>query len=365
MFSTQSCLDEDHVHDLNLLKAVNDLENAGSSDVKSCSFSHHDNVPVPGESTKCKIPSETTCPDNNLSEMKFSNSLTHPCNPIIPCNNNTDSIPNKCNKRLLPSTTSISTEHSLKRKRIDISNDEETSGKKESCFNVKNQNISLDSSKKCDLNTLLTSAVSFKTASNKPLSISSKALEKANAILSSIQDPSSCDSAITKHETETFSHSNSKNNIHHVGFKTASNRSLTVSNAAWNKGQKLISSFQTEDCSVPSRKNDNSTNQTSLSDLNNKNKSFASNKRFSFNGTSSVTSPLFKPVKAKRRNSLYKPPRKRMSLQELSSSTNNNSNFIDGSLSGKRKLGLKHDQESQICVSDESLLKAVALFEDV
>ena len=252
--------------------------------------------------------------------------------------------------------------------------------------------------KQCDVekihfktnNTELGEFSGFKTASNKTLSVSAQGMQKANLIFASLpneEDVNQCTSKRQKEIDQGISKEVSSHSLT-VGFKTASNKSVTISSAAWKRGEEFMKTAVDESTTEDQvlHKNivahhattiSNQNLQTNLGSFNigtNNYNSVPRNKRLSLPATSNINSPLFKPVKGKRRNSFYKPPRKKP-LQEvlINVPVNSHSNVTPANvnsdstekISNKKQLGVRHDQENQIYVSDESLLKAMALFEQV
>ena len=220
----------------------------------------------------------------------------------------------------------------------------------------------------------------FKTASNKVISNSAAAFQKANRIMATLDDdntfkaslPRSCTSSnqatVACHKMVCRDSVNNPmpekpNSI--VGFQTAGNKPLKISASAWKKARSFMS---TVDHSPKSNENISCSSSESRLSVPSK----PCKKRLSLN-ESSFSSPVVKPPKAKRRNSCYKPPR-RTPLKDIQTTLNvNNSNSKTvksfnsepQTVLSKRQLGLKQDQESQIYLSDESLLKAMALFEEM
>ncbi|XP_002129592.2 uncharacterized protein LOC100185089 [Ciona intestinalis] len=208
-------------------------------------------------------------------------------------------------------------------------------------------------------------AVSFTTASKKPLSVSSEALAKAQRLMEEdlygekvsgesfmsmkpseyhIAKPSTCTD-----ETCNQSFPAVKSTV--VGFKTASHKNLSVSHAALEKAKHVVNKNGAE-------KENSKDPATTPSD-------YASNPslfKHSFPGVC---------IKAMKGNSSYKPPRKKLIFPDRSTSdetsvpthATNPSCFISLSNPKKKQLGVKFEQESQIFMSDESLLNALELLE--
>ena len=423
----QSCLEDEHVNDLKLLKAVTELESAGTSssdslsknkDVTSVSRKHS------VETTVMEKESVNASQDQTFSNLELSEIPTERLIPMqeMICDKEKKLVLDKNHKPILTSSTDIinskpffeqlknkvsklenldstskdiSSNHfigfttasskpltcssnSLQKAKVlldDVHKNVEPSSNHSIGFTTASSKPLTFSSNSLQKARLLlddvhksreletesncsnldeTSEVLFKTASNKPLSISSNALKKANAILTTVHDTPSMDLLYNKPSPFDI---NNLNSSHKGDFMTASRRSVTISASAWKKGQKLISGFKDNESS-------SSSEVTPQLNVNCPTKRTVSSRRFSLGATSNVSSPLFKSVKAKRRNSLYKPPRKREPLQD-SSANITNAKLSCNAMINKRHLGLKQDQESQIFVSDESMLRAMALFEKV
>ena len=251
----------------------------------------------------------------------------------------------------------------------------------------------------------------FRTASNKTMSISNRAFEKANLMFANLDKcmQITADRNLEGNNKETpkklaeidkthlnvlhTENTSCRSRTDSVGFKTASNKALSISSTAWKKGQNFMKAVEvpTNDMCFSPLTNDSQPAKATLSELLSAEKqnvnpalsrNFVSsnnpiNRRLSFAGTS-CHSPLLTTPKAKRRNSLYRPPRKRTPLLDLQNnvpkpgnsdnhaqhSYTKNASF-DAKPSAKKQLGVKRDQENQIFVSDESLVKAVAMFEQV
>ena len=245
----------------------------------------------------------------------------------------------------------------------------------------------------------------FKTASNKPISMSNKSLERANSIFNSLENGDASHKQSYLHHLEILSSQKveacptSSTICSHqsfpLGFKTASNKSMTISTAAWKKGQSFMQSVEEANLRslqtlTPSKGGEatfrsqifSETNKQLYANLRHLNangiENECKNKRLSLPCSNVSSSPMFKPTNAKRRNSFYKPPRKKPPLTDVDANVPSNSKLHSDTRSsqlkqvfnetlpaGKKQLGVRHDQENQIFVSDESLLKAMALFEQV
>nr|XP_018668532.1 uncharacterized protein LOC100185089 isoform X2 [Ciona intestinalis] len=209
-------------------------------------------------------------------------------------------------------------------------------------------------------------AVSFITASNKPLSVSSEALAKAQRLIeedvcgekvsgTSFMSMKASEYHIAKPSTcakEACNQSFPVVNSTVVGFKTASQKNLSVSHAALEKAKHVIDENGAE-------KENAKYSATTPSD-------YAPNPslfKHSFPGVC---------IKAMKGNSSYKPPRKKLIYPKRSTSPDessvpahatNPSSFTPSSIPKKKQLGVKFEQESQIFMSDESLLNALELLE--
>ena len=264
----------------------------------------------------------------------------------------------------------------------------------------------------------------FTTASKKPLSVSASAWKKAEALVQENDD-------LVSKELSGFSNNNDIAQekivndcdiklVQCSGFATASKKPLSVSASAWKKAEALVKQnddLVSKELRESSNNNDitektivefdcnfagNSKIPTSCTKDKDFHKENISAKSFSFftpksdgnrvpqahseklKGTSGENNkPFFNTsVKGKRRNSVYKPPRRKLPLHDanvnllpkfenddtrfLCSDTNKENPLKNEALvCHKTKLGMKQDQESQILVSDESLLRALAMFEGV
>nr|CAB3262912.1 uncharacterized protein LOC100185089 [Phallusia mammillata] len=220
----------------------------------------------------------------------------------------------------------------------------------------------------------------FISASKKPLTVSSEALAKAESIIN---------------DADKFGFTNS------TGFSTAGNKPLSISKQSWAKIQHIFHDepkLQT-DTPKPTMVSSASAKAQNQNNLNHFKSGNAGSKTVADKITAcAVLTPTAKILnakpeisserkpatlfnscmKAKRRNSSYKPPRRKICPTESSTlkphsladggannKENMQQNVESNTHSAKRKLGMKPTYEDQINVSDESLLMAMELFENV